>query len=71
MPEELKAVFFRVLREPWHETRRVGEYVEQHCSRCDRYRHARITAYGGAENDEWIAGRIEVESLPGASVPSL
>jgi hypothetical protein len=69
LPQPLRAVFFRTLEHPWKETRRAGDYVEQYCERCQQYRHGIMTAYDSVE--EWREGRIQIDSLPGASVPSL
>jgi hypothetical protein len=57
LPEGLRATFFRTLEHPWKETRRVGDHVEQFCSRCEQYRHGKMTRYDLVET--WEAGKIE------------
>lgn len=57
LPEWLRAVFFRTLGHPWKGTRRVGDYVEQFCPRCEQYRHGKMTRYDLVE--KWEAGKID------------
>lgn len=56
LPQWLRSFFFRTLEHPWKETQRVGDYVEQYCARCERYRHGKMTAYDAVES--WEPGPL-------------
>lgn len=56
LPEWLRATFPDSLEHPWKETRRVGDYVEEYCARCDQYHHGKMTRYDLVES--WVKGKI-------------
>lgn len=55
LPEGLR-LSFPSLDHDWTETRRVGEYVEEICSRCHTYHHGRMTRYDCVV--AWEKGRL-------------